>query len=61
MWLEAGKLFVQMEEKRCLPDSISFKIMIQGLLREKEAHKAVQLLDEMRKRNLLQLAVEDEQ
>jgi len=54
-------LIVQMEEKGCLPDSISFSIMIQGLLRGKEAHKAMQLLDEMRKRNLLHLAVEDEQ
>ncbi|XWS13789.1 hypothetical protein CRYUN_Cryun36dG0068300 [Craigia yunnanensis] len=30
MLLEADKLFIEMEEKGCLPDSISFNIIIQG-------------------------------
>ncbi|KAF5941798.1 hypothetical protein HYC85_019440 [Camellia sinensis] len=53
MLSEACELFLQMEEKGCSPDSISFNIIIQGFLRENEIDKAMQLFGEMRNRNFL--------
>lgn len=51
MLSEAVKLLWQMEEKGCLPDSITFNVIIQNLLKENEIHEAIQLLEEMRNRN----------
>ncbi|KAK8308359.1 hypothetical protein V6Z12_D02G052600 [Gossypium hirsutum] len=71
MSLEANKLLMEMEEKGCVPDSISFNTLIHGLLREKEVEKAMNRLEEMRRRNfsadegvtslLLRLAMKDKQ
>lgn len=41
MLSEANKLLIQMEERACEPDSISFNIIIQGFLRENEVHKGI--------------------
>ncbi|GMJ01931.1 rna processing factor 2 [Hibiscus trionum] len=71
MSLVADKLLTEMEENGRLPDSISYNVVIHGLLREKEVEKAMNRLEQMRKRNfsaddgvtsmLLRLAVKDEQ
>ncbi|KAF7145841.1 hypothetical protein RHSIM_Rhsim04G0189500 [Rhododendron simsii] len=53
MLSEAYELLLQMEDKGCSPDSISFNIVIQGFLGENEIDRAMEALGEMRGRNLL--------
>ncbi|XVE84589.1 hypothetical protein DITRI_Ditri17bG0024700 [Diplodiscus trichospermus] len=44
---EAYHLFRTMGDNGCLPNSCSFNVMIQGLLRNSYTSKAIQLLEEM--------------